>query len=552
FKNSQEKKQKPPEEKSMNQDHSLNTQELEKILELNQELNTAKDTKDILEKIMDSAIQLTGAKRGFLILTGLDFLNPGKKHIEVARHYDRKSLSAEEQKLSNSLINHVLKDKKVLLSANAQKEKDFALYQSVQLLKVKSILVTPLSWKKKIVGVLYLDNAHSAHLFKKHHITLLKILSELAITALNHGKIFEKLKSKHLKTLEEKRVLKIQVSQKSQEIEAIQQELEKAKTHSEEILSYADMIGRSEAMRSVFRLIKKVADTKIPVIIYGESGTGKELVARALHEKSSRVNQVFVSENCSAIPEQLLESELFGHQKGAFTGADRNKEGLFQYASQGTLFLDEIGDMPLKLQPKLLRVLQEEAVRPLGSKTITKINTRIIAASHQNLKDLISKRHFRQDLYYRLNGITINLPPLRERREDIPLLIQHFLKKHSSGKVATIKPQAIKILMQYNWPGNIRELENTLRNAIIFCEGNLIEEKTLHFKEELFEKNQNNQPVDSLKQKPNLETEKERILRALKATHNHKSRTAELLGLSRKTLYNKIEQYQLYDFIRQS
>ena len=232
---------------------------------------------------------------------------------------------------------------------------------------------------------------------------------------------------------------------------------------------YPEIIGESPAIRRVFRLLDRVADSAIPVLIQGESGTGKELVAVALHRNSPRRDKPFVAENCAAIPETLLESELFGYKRGAFTGADRNKVGLFKVADGGTLFLDEIGDMSLQMQKKLLRVLQDGEVRPVGSNEIFHVNVRIISASNKDLKDMVRRRFFREDLYFRLNTVTVMVPPLRDRPEDVPLLVDFFIRRVAEEMGCEPVPlgkEAMEALKRYGWPGNVRELENEIRRCL--------------------------------------------------------------------------------------
>ncbi|MFN3555264.1 MAG: sigma-54-dependent transcriptional regulator [Bacteroidales bacterium] len=237
------------------------------------------------------------------------------------------------------------------------------------------------------------------------------------------------------------------------------------------------IIGESPAIKDVYKLIGRVASCDASILVTGESGTGKEMVARAIHRYSDRAHKPFIALNCAAIPETLLESELFGYDKGAFTGATKDKPGKFEEAHQGTLFLDEIGDMGLSLQSKLLRVLQEGIIDRLGSSKSIRVDVRIVTATNRNLETLIARKAFREDLYYRIRVVTIALPPLRMRKEDIPLLVQHFLAKHLPGKKTnniSILPQTMQKLQEYSWPGNIRELENTIKRALILAKGNII------------------------------------------------------------------------------
>ena len=233
--------------------------------------------------------------------------------------------------------------------------------------------------------------------------------------------------------------------------------------------NYSEIIGESPAILRVFRLLDRIAHSNVPVLIQGESGTGKELVANALHRNSPRSDKPFVAENCAAIPETLLESELFGYKRGAFTGADRNKTGLFKVADGGTLFLDEIGDMSLSMQKKLLRVLQDGEIRPVGSNEVIHVDVRIISASNKNLKEMVARREYREDLYFRLNTITVSVPPLRDRPEDIELLTRFFVNrmaKEMDREPAPLTAEALKALERYRWPGNIRELENEMRRCL--------------------------------------------------------------------------------------
>jgi nitrogen regulation protein NR(I) len=325
-----------------------------------------------------------------------------------------------------------------------------------------------------------------------------------------------------------------------------------------------DMVGESPAIKEVFKLIGRVATSDANILVVGESGTGKELVARAIHKYSDRSAKPFIAINCAAIPETLLESELFGFEKGAFTGADRQKTGRFEEANNGTLFLDEIGDMSLSLQSKLLRVLQEGTIERLGSSKTIKVDVRIVAATNRNLENDIASKSFREDLFYRLKVITISLPPLRMRKEDIPVLVNHFLIKHSEltrNKVLTIKPEALSKLTEYSWPGNIRELENVLKRAIILAKGSTLSEDDLFEGVELpvtgnSEKNTRLLVYLSrqIMSKPGKiytmavsDFEKDLILWALSQTQGNQVQAAKLLGISRVMLHERLEKFKLKD-----
>jgi DNA-binding NtrC family response regulator len=305
-----------------------------------------------------------------------------------------------------------------------------------------------------------------------------------------------------------------------------------------------DVIGSGPAMQRVFDLVKRVAPSNASVVITGESGTGKEVVARAIHNLSPRKDKPFVALNCSAIPATLIESELFGYERGAFTGAEQRRMGNFELAHNGTLFLDEIGELPMEVQAKFLRVLEDRKIRRLGGRSEVEIDVRVICATNRDLKEEIRRSRFREDLFFRLHVFTIQLPTLKERREDVPLLVHHFIEKYNgeTGKrVQGVSPAALAVLQGYAWPGNIRELRNTVERAMILADGDVIGEEHL--------------PPDMQSSRPEAATlrvplgipldkvEKEYILASLQKNGGNKARTAEILGISEKTLYNKLNRY---------
>ena len=315
---------------------------------------------------------------------------------------------------------------------------------------------------------------------------------------------------------------------------------------------FENILAKSGVMQEIFRTIAKIADYKTTVLVTGESGVGKELVARALHQRSTRRGSPFVAVNCGAIPENLLESELFGHRKGAFTDAVHDRRGLFEEASEGTLFLDEIGELPLGLQVKLLRVLEEESIRRLGETKDVKVDVRIVAATHRDLMNETKAGRFREDLFYRLNVLPIHVPPLRERRDDIPLLIDHFVQRNNARLGTSIRgldTEARRLLYEYAWPGNVRELENTIERAMVLAEGDQIVAADLP--ERIREARD---PVQMQLQSGELSVKKttriiEEILirRALQKTKGNRTRAAELLEISHRALLYKIKDYQVTD-----
>ena len=309
----------------------------------------------------------------------------------------------------------------------------------------------------------------------------------------------------------------------------------------EERYRFENIIAKSPRMKQVIEVIKVVAKSNATVLITGESGTGKELVARAVHSQSYRKDKPFIAVSCAALPETLLESELFGHEKGSFTGAHAQRKGKFETANKGTIFLDEIGEMSANIQVHLLRVLEEKEFSRVGGNELIKVDVRVVSATNKDMKQAVADGQFREDLYYRLNVVTIELPPLRERKEDIPLLAQHFLKKfamENQKEVTGFSPEATDFLLKYEWPGNVRELENAIERAVILAKSPYIESADL--------------PQESLTLAQSVlsgknleEIEKGHIINVIDETGGNYSKAARILGISRATLYNKIRAYQL-------
>ncbi len=331
---------------------------------------------------------------------------------------------------------------------------------------------------------------------------------------------------------------------KALENRLLKKEVVRLKKEIESRYHFHQLIGKSPSMQKIYDLIERISDSSNNVLITGESGTGKELVAKAIHYNGIRKEGPFMAVNCAAIPETLLESELFGYKRGAFTDAKTDKKGLIFEATAGTLFLDEITEMPPTLQAKLLRVIEEREVRPLGDTNSYPIDVRILSASNRGIKDLIHQGRFREDLYYRLKVIDVELPPLRSRREDIPLLVQHFidrLGKEPKKKISGVSEDCLKILINYSWPGNVRELENIVQRAMTLCQHEVILPEDLPTA--ILQEVEENPIQKGLREGYTLDQlEKEYIKRVLIEVGGNKSRAAEKLGLDRKTLYRKLEE----------
>ena len=328
------------------------------------------------------------------------------------------------------------------------------------------------------------------------------------------------------------------------EVKALREENLRLKRDLSVCFGYQNIIGESAVMTGLFQLIEKVAETESNILISGESGTGKEMVASSIHYRSKRKNGPFIKVNCGAFPENLVESELFGYEKGAFTGAAQRKPGRFERADKGTIFLDEIGDLPLSAQIKLLRVLQDSTFERLGGTEELKVDIRVMAAANKDLKEEVNEGRFREDLYYRLNVIPVHMPALRERQGDIPLLIEHFLDIYNCrlGKRVKLSSEVIRVLMDYEFPGNVRELENVIERCVALSTDNIIDQNALPSH---LVKSQEERPAVTSLNAVAADAEKAHIMRILLSTKGNKTRAAEVLSISRKTLWEKIKAYNI-------
>ncbi len=384
-------------------------------------------------------------------------------------------------------------------------------------------------------------------------ITLLKKIKELSpatsvIVITAYGSIDDAVKAMKMGASDylTKPIIPDQIKITIQKISRYQDLLRENQYLKWEVSSFysgSELVGKSPAMKEVYGLIAKAAPVKSTVLIYGETGTGKELVARAIHYSSPRKKRPFVKVNCAALPEDLLESELFGYEKGAFTGAVERKEGRFELAHTGTILLDEISETSQNFQAKLLRVLQEEEFERVGGTKTIKVDVRVIATTNVDPKEAVEKGKLREDLYYRLNVIPIYLPPLRERKEDIPLLVEHFLKKYAprvKKRVEGVSPDCLKAMKEYHWPGNVRELENAIQRAMVISEKNYLQPEDL-----FLNKVTKNQPSFSLENITLEEMEKRLIQQTLDKVRGNRTQAAEILGVSVRTIRNKVKKYGL-------
>jgi transcriptional regulator with GAF, ATPase, and Fis domain/pSer/pThr/pTyr-binding forkhead associated (FHA) protein len=529
---------------------------LYRMLDINKIINSEHNLKKLLELIMDSVIEMAGAERGFLILRERESLV-----IKVARNFDRESIKKPEFKVSHSVAEEVLKNGKPIISADALTDPNLPAAGSVADLKLRSLLCIPFRVREQVLGCVYIDNRFETGLFTEEDLPLLQGFADQAAIAIENARLFEEnqrrqdeLKRSHEEIERLNDQLKAKVEKQYAELAKVKQDLDSRRADVPLKHDFSSIIGNSRAMKEVFRLLDRVIDTDEPVFVHGESGTGKELAARAIHFNSPRAKAgKFVSENCSAIPDTLLESELFGHEKGAFTGATSSKPGLFELAHKGTLFLDEIGDMSLDMQKKLLRAIQEGEIRRVGGKDVIQVDVRMVSASNKDLADLIKTGHFREDLFYRLNVVKITLPPLRDRKEDIPMLVEHFLEKVSrdAGQPRrSVDEPAFWYLQNYSWPGNVRELDNEIRRAVAMSDGLIMVD---NLKDEIKSKDLFKPAVripaggqlKDIVREATEEVERKVIARALEECGWKKTDAAAKLGISRPTLDAKIEQYGL-------
>lgn len=527
---------------ALGSDAAISEHKFRQFCEVCLQISRQSDLHGILERVMDAALLITGAERGFLILkeeNGGKGPVPGFE-IKSFRNLNPGALAGKDFHFSWSIVKHALIEGSPVHSDNAMAEEKFREMKSVHALQLQSILAAPMDSGGKILGVLYLDNRYQTNRFQGSDIMILSGLANLAGAAIQKQRMLEDLG--HMKAR-----LETKVQDQEQRIENLSEEL----TQSRENLKYdySGIVGGSQAMMRVFKLLDHVSKTKIPVWIWGDSGTGKELIAASLHQNSPRKNRPFVAENCSAIPENLLESELFGHKKGAFTHADRDRIGLFEQANGGTLFLDEVADMSLPMQAKLLRVLQEDEIRPLGSNKKVKIDVRLVTASNRDLAAMVEKGTFREDLFYRINGMTIALPRLRDRKEDIPALVFHLIKKISKKyqqPECKVTQEALEFLMAQPWPGNVRQLEGVLRNAMMFADGRAITVKILKSGGLLQGARGSLQKASIGAPDPKEEAEnaeKAQLLECLRRHNLDKKLVAEELGITPKSVYMRLAKH---------
>ncbi len=526
----------------------ISSESLIRILENNKRLVALGDRKSILDFLLDETIKLARAERGFVI-----FFSGNDYSLASARNFDGEALKMAQQKFSKTILQQMRSSGKALVLLDAMQDSRLQESKSLLDMALRSILCVPIRLGEEWLGAIYLDNRFQAGAFSENSTQVVSLFADQVALSLKALQNLEQSEA-HAQELE---VLQRQLARLN---ENLHDEVQRTRQERDQAMALLDsvpeptllpgIIGRSKTLRRTIATIRQLKNAEPTVYIHGESGTGKELMARALHQNSPRAKEPFLAINCAAFSEAILDSELFGHVKGAFTGADRDRTGLFASADRGTIFLDEVGDMPSGMQAKLLRVLQEGEIRPVGSNRNIKVSVRILAASNRDLKTLMTAGSFREDLYYRLNVVRLDLPPLRERVEDIPHLAQHFMRHNSQGipeALLAMDEAAMEYLIQYPWPGNIRELQNEVERALILGKGHIkVKNLSPHL---VTPSTQMDMSHDAGMTEQIQALERRLLVQALETSHGNKKTAAAQLKIPRTKLYQLIKKYQLgYEF----
>jgi transcriptional regulator with GAF, ATPase, and Fis domain len=484
-----------------------------KLHEFSEKLMTMKNIDELLEAMLDAVIDVTGGEKGLILLleeahAADGGAAPGKPVIRAARNVKREAITDTSGAISDSIVRRVLETGRPVIVSDALTDAQFGSSESVLALRLSSVMCAPLVSQGQVTGAMYVGNDRVKGLFERGQLDLLSIFAGQASLILQNAMLLNALRA---------------------DKEKLSNELKDKR--------FGEIIGVCPSMMEVFRKLQKVATTDISVLITGETGTGKELIAREVHRRSNRANGPFVVINCGAIPENLIESELFGHVKGAFTGAVASRPGKFQVADKGTLFLDEIGELPLNLQVKLLRALQERVVFRVGDAKPEKVDIRVVAATNRVLEEEIRAGRFREDLYYRLNVVNLYLPPLRERGDDVLIIAKALLSKYADelhSPVQGFTPQALAAVKKNPWPGNIRQLENRIKKALVLCEKKLLDVDDLDLGAS------SEAPILPL-EKAKEEFQRRYVLEVLERNNGNRTQTARDLGVDPRTIFRYLE-----------
>ena len=488
---------------------------LNALLKISRVVHAIRDLEELQAQLLDLIFEVVPAGRGAILLS--DGEGPDFSSMYARTRQDGEQLV----RVSRTIARKVMKENVAILGVDIASSGNFREVESLVASHVRSLVCVPLSVFQRMIGCIYLDNTSVANRFHEDHLQLMAGVAGISAVALDNAR----------------------------RLQWLEQENQRLTT---EVRQDQSLVGEGTRMKDIFQFLARAAPSDSTVLIDGESGTGKELVAKALHRNSARANKPFVAINCAAIPETLLEDDLFGHEKGAFTGAATQKKGRVEIADGGVLFLDEIGDLAPSLQVKLLRVLQEREFERVGGTHPIKVNIRLIAATNRDLEDAVKKGEFRQDLYYRLAVVSVTMPPLRERREDIPMLTRHFVQKHAMRcrvKARPVSREAMAALVNYEWPGNVRELENAIERALVMGSSDMVLLEDLP--ESLLEQKAPEDFEEGKYHASVKEHKKQLILDAIAQTRGNYVEAAGILGVHPNYLHRLIRNLQLKDEINQ-
>lgn len=492
----------------------------------------------LLEQVLDTMVLWTGVERGLLLLRAPD----GRLVPRAGRNLSRRDIAGDQLALSQTIARRAVETGDAVVATDALSTWG-DLHASVHALRLRSVLAIPLLARGETLGVVYLDDRVRKGAFGPRELAWVRVVASQAAMAIADARDGVLLRRAARRAERARARIESLLHEREAELDLTRTQLELARDGRETRYRYDEIEGRSEPMRDLLRLVDRVTASDVPVLIVGESGTGKELVARAMHHNGPRARRPFVSENCASVPETLLETTLFGHVRGAFTGASFTRAGLFDVADGGTLFLDEIGEMSLAMQAKLLRVLQDGEVRAVGSERVRKVDVRVVAATHRDLSAMVSAGGFREDLFYRLNVVSLQVPALRERAEDIPLLVAHFVGKHASGRSVKVTGAAMAKLSAFAWPGNVRQLENEIRRSLVLSDGTI---DVTQLSADVLRGGSSSNRGHGLDLRARVDAlESELLLEALAKTRGNQTRAARLLGLSRFGLQKMVRRLNI-------
>jgi serine/threonine-protein kinase PknK len=502
---------------------ALGSAQVEQLDAIVRSLASRDRLKPLLEQVLDTMVLWTGVERGLLLLRAPD----GGLVPRVARNLARRDLRGEQLSLSMGLAKRAMEERETVVATDAYAQVG-DLHASVHALRLRSVLAVPLVARGDVLGVVYLDDRVRRGAFGAAELGWVRLVASQAALAIADARDQALLRRAVRRAERANTRLAGELGMREAELVVMRAELAQG---ADTRFRYDEIAGRSILRIGSLRLVDRVTASDVPVLLSGESGTGKELVARAIHANGGRSSRPFVSENCGSVPEPLLESTLFGHVRGAFTGASSTRAGLFDVADGGTLLLDEIGEMPLSMQTKLLRVLQNGEVRPVGGERVHNVDVRILGATHRDLEAMVAAGTFREDLFYRLNVVSIRVPALRERAADIPLLVMHFVEKHADGRKVKVTRAAMDRLVAFPWPGNVRQLENEIRRAFVLADDRI---DVAELSDEVSRGGPSAARSAGVGLKARVDALEVQLVKdALERTKGNQTRAAETLGISR-------------------